>query len=100
MLYANVPIQNAKKGDCFGEDPEPTKPKARSTAKSPTPSDFPRIDSVTQQARDSTRKQILQDELAGERAALTQAKTANKSSDITLHEQNIQMLEKELASVK
>lgn len=101
VLYANVPIQNAKKGACFGaEDPEPEKPKAKSASKNPSPADFPKVDNATQQARDGTRKQILQKELDTERAALTQAQSANKADDIKLHQQNIQMLEKELASVK
>ncbi|MFM9913559.1 MAG: hypothetical protein ACKVN9_08515 [Methylophilaceae bacterium] len=101
VLYANVPIQNAKKGACFGaEDPVPEKPKAKNSSKNPTPADFPKVDSATQQARDGTRKQVLQTELETERAALAQAKTNNKPDEINLHNLNIQMLEKELASVK
>jgi hypothetical protein len=101
VLYANVPIQNAKKGACFGaEDPAPEKPKAKNSSKNLTPADFPSIDSATQQARDSTRKQVLQGELEIERAALAKAKTNNKPEEVNLHNLNIQMLEKELASVR
>jgi len=101
VLYANVPIQNANKGECYGEeDPVPEKAKARSASKSPTPADFPRVDSATQQARDGSRKQILQSELATERTALAQARANNKLAEISLHDLNIQMLEKELAGVR
>jgi hypothetical protein len=101
VLYANVPIQNAKKGACFGaEDPVPEKTKSRNASQNPTPADFPKVDSATQQARDGSRRQILQSELATERAALAQAKTNNKPDEINLHDLNIQMLEKELASVR
>lgn len=101
VLYANVTIQNAKKGACFGaEDPLPEKPKSKSASKNSTPTDFPKVDSATQQARDGSRKQILQKELETERSALSQAQSANKADEIGNHQQNIQMLEKELTSVK
>jgi len=101
VLYANVTIQNAKKGACFGtEDTVPEKPKSKSASKGSTLADFPKVDNATQQARDGTRKQILQKELETERSALSQAQSANKADEISIHQQNIQMLEKELTSVK
>lgn len=36
--------------------------------------DFPRVDSATQKSRDHTRRQILEDELASEEKALTEAR--------------------------
>lgn len=104
VIYANVPIQNARKLECFSQS-EPAAPdKKQRTRKtsdtSPTPTDFPRVDTSTQQQRDSTRRRILTDELTAERAALQQAQSVGKAADITLHGKNIQMLEKEISGIK
>jgi hypothetical protein len=102
-MIANVPLQSAKsgpKGACFGTvEPEPAKA-TKSTKNNTTPPDFPKVGVATQQQRDGTRRQILRDELSNERAALDESQKTNKSADITLHQQNVNMLEKELASVK
>lgn len=103
VMIANVPLQSTKKrpqGACFGiSTPEPEKAKkAASTAA--TPADFPKVDAATQQQRDGTRRQILQDELSSEHTALTEAQKSNKTEDVTLHQQNIDMLETELSSLK
>ena len=101
-----------------------------SKARTPTPAGFPKVDQNTQRQRDDKRRQILEDELAGERKALDEAKKnyadgeANpetfKGKDgktyrnvakfeekmqklreqVSQHEQNIQMLEKELGNLK
>lgn len=101
---------------------------ARSTT--PTPPSFPRVDQQTQKQRDDKRRQILEDELASERKALDdarknyaegesspetyrgqdgkvfrnvpkfEAKMQKLQDDIDLHEKNVQLLEKELDSLK
>lgn len=104
VIYANVPIQNARKVECFGQDeltPNTKKQRARNASvPNLTPADFPRVDSATQQQRDSNRRKILDSELASERSALQQAQTSGKATDIMLHEKNIKMLEKEISSIK
>jgi hypothetical protein len=103
IMIANVPLQSVRsgpKGACFGvveSEPEKT---AKSSKNNATPPDFPRVGTATQQQRDGTRRQILQDELNNERSALQESQKSNKPAEITLHQQNVNMLEKELASVK
>lgn len=45
-----------------------------SSAKSSAPSDFPKVDSSTQKARDNDRKEILQDEMKAEEQKLANLK--------------------------
>lgn len=45
----------------------------KSSAKTPSPSNFPRIDSGTQQKRDGVRRSILEEELTSERKNLDEA---------------------------
>lgn len=103
---------------------------SRSRATMATPAEFPRVDGATQKQRDAKRQQILEEELANERKALEQAKQAytegqanpevyrtkdgktmrnvakydekmqSLGSNVELHEKNIQLLEKELSSIK
>ncbi len=56
--------------------PAPPKrsPESSASAKSATPSDFPKVDGGTQKARDSDRRQILQDELKTEEQKLANLK--------------------------
>jgi hypothetical protein len=49
-------------------------PVTAAKAATPTPPDFPRIDSGTQKARDSERRQILSDELKSEEQKLAELK--------------------------
>jgi len=102
-------------------------PRASSTA---TPVGFPRVDANTQKQRDDKRQGILADELANERKALEDAKknlsdgqenpetfrgkdgktyrNVNKydekvqqlQDDVSLHQKNIELLEKELSTTK
>lgn len=103
VMYANVPIKNARKVECFGQN-EPAasgkKSRASNSTFNPTPTDFPRVDASTQQQRDGTRRRILNDELAAERNALELARKTGKTSDVALHQRNVQMLEKELSSIR
>nr|MBL8411287.1 DUF4124 domain-containing protein [Dechloromonas sp.] len=92
-------------------------PKARpaGAAANPTPSNFPRVQEDTQKARDSDRRHILDQELAGEQRNLEQARKdlaeqeATKATPDRLapyrdrvgqHERNIQAIQKELANLK
>ncbi len=82
VIYSNMPMKGAKKIACFGTDgnagssssPRSTGGSKAKATQNPTPAGFPRVDSNTQKARDSTRRTILQDELAVEQKALEQAK--------------------------
>ncbi len=95
-----------------------------------TPSDFPKVDKETQSNRDGKRQDILQSELNAEKTALEQAKKAyadgeanpemvhhangktfrnvakfqekmkSLKADVDGHENNIKLLEKELAALK
>lgn len=104
--------------------PAPTLPasgKKSSSAKAP--SDFPKVDDSTQKARDSDRKQILQDELKSEEQKLADQKTAfnngeperlgneknfakyqervtTMKEDIARTEKNIEALKREIANLK
>ena len=100
-MISNLPLQYGKKGACFGTDEVLRTKKAKSPEiNTPTPTNFPSVDSTTQQQRDGTRRRILADELANERSALEQAKTSGKAADVASHEQNIQMLEKEISGIR
>lgn len=90
---------------------------------SSSPSDFPKIDSNTQKARDSDRKQILQDEMRIEEEKLAnlkkefnngeperrgdernyakyQERVASMQEDISRSEKNIEALKRELGNLK
>lgn len=83
-----------------------------------TPEDFPRVDRQTQSSRDNKRKEILQGEMESERLALAQSKkvytesTANGQAlrdmakmkdlreEIDSHQKNIELLQKEIDSLR
>ena len=88
-----------------------------------SPANFPRVDSDTQKARDSDRRQILQDELRAEEKKLGELKrefnngeperrgdernyakyqerVASMRDDISRTEKNIQALQRELSNVR
>jgi hypothetical protein len=130
VTYSNVKIKGAKKLDLepadtsFGGDGSAAK---RAPApKAASPAGFPKVDSGTQNARDTKRKEILQTELDSERAALEKAKQAYAEAEsnpevyktkdgktfrnmakyeeklkplreeIEAHERNIELLQKEI----
>ncbi len=96
----------------------------RSTAKSPTPTGFPRVDPDTQKGRDDVRRKVLSDELATEQKLLVETRVlyadgapaplpeersdaekyrvriARLRQTVTVHERNIEALKKELAAIK
>ena len=101
-----------------------------SRVKTATPANFPKVDRQTQNQRDDLRKQILLDELESEKKALEDAKKAyaegeskpevyqaangktfrnvakfdekmqGLQEDVSTHEKNVQLLQKELDSLK
>lgn len=81
ITYSNVKIKGAKKLDLepadtsFGNTPKSTS-KNSDESKTATPSNFPKVDSNTQNQRDLKRKEILQSELDAEKQALARAKQA------------------------
>ena len=80
VTYTNVPIKGATKLDI--EPSVSSKPATngggaeRAGKATPTPNGFPRVEKSEQKARDDKRRQILEDELAGEIRALEAAKEA------------------------
>lgn len=120
VTYTNVPRPGAKKLD-LGLPPPPaaTIPKGAAAGKkprgsaSPSPAYFPRVDPNTQRRRDDMRRKLLMEELASEQRNLDAARRAlaaatrqpgadfNKLADsVRLHENNIQMLNKELSLIR
>lgn len=116
VTYSNVPIKGAKK---INLDPLNTVPATRAKA----PSNFPSVDAETQRKRDDTRRKILDDELAAERKQLEEARKALAEQEgqrlggernyqkyldrvqpykdtVTLHEKNVEALQKEIANLK
>ncbi len=102
----------------------PAMPPARAAAASPSPAGFPKVDLATQKSRDSARRRILEDELAGEEKALNQAKVElgeqeklrtgaeirsyqllqdrlqKYRDEVQRHEKNVAALKKELNNAK
>lgn len=97
--------------------PAPRTPAARASA-NPTPAGFPRVQEDTQKARDSDRRHILEQELAGEQRKLDLARkelseqeavrgtiggaerTAPYRDRVAQHERNLQAIQKELANLR
>jgi len=125
VTYSSTPIKGAKK---LHLEPLPTMappPKVRENS-----SDFPKVDSATQNKRDDARRKILEDELATEQKALEDARLKLKEGqevpevykgangqtfrnvakydekvsalqeDVDSHEKNIEALKTELSNLK
>lgn len=91
-------------------------PKASSGAPrasaNPTPASFPRVQENAQRARDTDRRHILEQELAGEQRNLADAQkdlaaagsapeqAARQRERVAQHERNIQAIQKELANLR
>ncbi|MHB8937064.1 MAG: DUF4124 domain-containing protein [Thiobacillus sp.] len=106
--------------------PAPLPPAAKSPRRAsynPSPADFPRIDAGTQKRRDDVRRQVLQDEIAGERRNADEARRqlalgerlqpGERATDasyinrvtrlrasVQRHEQNVASIQRELANLK
>ena len=95
----------------------------RRASSNPSPTNFPRIDAGTQKRRDDIRRQVLQDEIAGERRNADEARRqlalgerlqpGERATDATYvnrvsklratvqqHEQNVASIQRELANLK
>jgi hypothetical protein len=128
VTYTDKAVKGSKKLD-LGPMPTSTptltnkSTHTTSSRNASTPSDFPRIDSNTQNQRDSLRRRVLSEELRTEEQALEDAVSAKKDGEalrtgekasspsyltridkldhtIKLHRDNINALRKELSTVK
>lgn len=100
VTYSNIPTKGAKR---LNIEPLTTLPK--------TGPEF-RVDSRTQKMRDAKRYRILKEELDSEKGRLEQSrqamiraggdeeKTRKSQEDVSLHEKNIEALEREISNLK
>ncbi|MDA8129856.1 MAG: DUF4124 domain-containing protein [Betaproteobacteria bacterium] len=125
VTFTDVYKKGAKRVDLpSAPKPLPSKGKpSRGAASTPTPADFPRVDSATQTRRDDLRRQILQDEISAERRAADEARRqlafgerpqpGERETDpsyvtrvnslrtaVQQHEQNVTAIQRELANLK
>ena len=103
--------------------PAVKKPAPSPKATAPTPSNFPRVDVDTQRERDADRRRILEQELANEEKLLSDAREALRAQEsvrlgsernyqrvldrlepykkkVKLHEENVNSLRRELATIR
>lgn len=123
-LISNARVDKSCKAVVTGPDSSMPAPKVKApgAAANPSPAGFPKVAEDQQKARDTDRKRILEQELAGEQKNLDQAKRelaeqeALKPSNeekqrgldrlqpykdrVAQHERNIAAINKELGSVK
>jgi hypothetical protein len=125
VTFTDVYKKGAKRIDLPGAPASlPAGSKApRRASYNPAPADFPRIDAGTQKRRDDIRRQVLQDEISGERRNADEARRqlalgerlqpGERATDATYlnrvkklrtsvqqHEQNIASIQRELANLK
>lgn len=126
VTFTDVYKKGAKRIDIPG-GPESLPPHGKSSTKrasdTPSPADFPRIDAGTQKRRDDIRRQVLQDEINGERKNAAEARrqltlgerlapgeratdasyqnrVKNLRDSVQQHEQNVVSIQRELANLK
>lgn len=124
-LISNTRVDKNCKAVVSGPDSSLPAPKARPSgaAANPTPAGFPRVQDDAQKSRDTDRRRILEQELAGEQRNLEQARKElaeqeairtidERNSPRTIdrlqpykdrvgqHERNIEAIQKELANLK
>jgi len=125
VTFTDVYRKGAKRIDMPGA-PAPLQAGEKSPRKAsynPSPADFPRIDAGTQKRRDDIRRQVLEDEIAGERRNADEARRqltlgerlqpGERATDSTYlnrvntlrstvqqHEQNVISIQRELANLK
>lgn len=120
VTYSNVAKKGAKKLDLEPTSGDNGSKSRRSVA---TPENFPKVDGETQKKRDNVRQKLLAEELATEQKQLAEAKQALKEGEatrlgdernyqkyldrvqklkdnVTLHEKNVEALQKELGATK
>ena len=128
IVFSNLPPEKGmRKISCMSgeEPPKRTGNTASSGSKgTPTPSDFPRVDSSTQKGRDDVRRKVLGEELATEEQLLAESRIAYANGApaplpeeqsnaekyreriaryrqaVQLHERNVEALKKELGNAK
>jgi hypothetical protein len=125
VTFTDVYKKGAKRIDLPGApSPLPAGAKApRRASYNPSPADFPRIDAGTQKRRDDIRRQVLQEEINGERKNADEARRqlalgerlqpGERAGDATYvnrvnklratiqqHEQNVASIQRELANLK
>jgi len=125
VTFTDVYKKGAKRIDLPGAPTSlPAGGKASKRASyNPSPADFPRIDPGTQQRRDDIRRQVLQDEIKGERKSADEARRqlalgerlapGERAADasyvnrvkrlretVQQHEQNVASIQRELANLK
>jgi DNA polymerase III delta prime subunit len=122
MLISNTRVDKSCKPVVITQDatiPAPKKPAG--AAANPTPAGFPKVQEDAQKARDTDRKRILEQELAGEQRSLDQAQrelteqqairpaeSASTTLDrvqpyrdrVAQHERNIVAIQKELSGLR
>ncbi|NDP49287.1 MAG: DUF4124 domain-containing protein [Sulfuriferula multivorans] len=125
VTFTDVYKKGAKRIDLPGA-PTPLSAASRAPRRAsynPSPAGFPRIDPNTQRNRDDIRRQVLLDEISGERRNADEARrqlqlgervqTGERSTDSTYlnrikklqstleqHEQNVTSIQRELANLK
>lgn len=126
-LISNTKVDKNCKAVVTGPESSMPAPKPRSAASgagaNPSPSGFPRVQEDTQKARDTDRRRILEQEMAGEQRNLEQAKKdlaeqeSIRNGDeknyqrvvdrlvpykerVAQHERNIQAVQKELGNLR
>jgi hypothetical protein len=124
VTFTDVYRKGAKRIELPGAPaPLPHSGKAPARVSSPSPANFPRIDAGTQKRRDDIRRQVLQDEIDGERRNADDARRqlalgerlqpGERATDasylsrvnrlrasVKQHEQNIVSIQRELANLK
>lgn len=124
VTFTDVHRKGAKRVDIPGAPARLERPKSSTPAAySPSPANFPRIDAGTQKRRDDVRRQVLQDEIAGERSNADEARRqltlgerllpGERATDasyldrvkrlraaVQQHERNVSAIQRELANLK
>ncbi|MDD4929122.1 MAG: DUF4124 domain-containing protein [Gallionella sp.] len=112
VTYSSAPIKGGKVVILTPPAPE-TRARASSN---PSPGDFPKVNQETQRGRDSTRRNILEEELKTEEGLLNiarqaqqlaetakprdEAKVKSLSKQVELHQGNIDALKVEISKLK
>ena len=125
VTFTDVYKKGARRIELPGApEPQPDGSKAsRRASYNPSPANFPRIDAGTQKRRDDIRRQVLQDEIAGERRNADEARRqlalgerlqpGERATDASYlsrvkklrdtlqqHEQNVASIQRELVNLK
>jgi hypothetical protein len=124
VTFTDVYRKGAKRIELPGAPaPLPSAGKTPARASGPSPANFPRIDAGTQKRRDDVRRQVLQDEIDGERRNADEARrqlalgermqpgeratdtsylsrVSKLRASVQQHEQNIVSIQRELANLR